>query len=493
MNRVYACIDLKSFYASVECVERSLDPLTTNLVVADASRTEKTICLAVSPSLKSYGLSGRSRLYEVIQKIKEENNLRLRKINRRKFNRKSYNSEELKKNKYLAIDYLVVPPRMAYYINYSTKIYDIYLKYISEEDIHVYSIDEVFMDITNYLKYYQMTSEQLITKIMKDVYDETGITATSGIGTNLYLAKIAMDIDAKHMEPNNFGARISYLDEKIYRKKLWSHQPLTDFWRVGKGYYNKLKQNKLLTMGDIAKCSIDNEDLLFKLFGINAELLIDHAWGYEPCTIKDIKAYKPITNCLTSGQVLHEPYDYKKTIIVLREMIEELCYCLVSKGLITNQIVLTVGYDISNINSNYEGEITTDFYGRKIPKHAHGTVNLVKKTSSNQIITKEVINLYEKIVNKNLLIRRMNICANKLTSSNKKEIAYKQFSLFENNDNWEQEIEIKNKEEQQDNKLQETVLNIKNKYGKNSVVKALDLSEGATAIDRNKQIGGHKA
>ncbi len=376
MQHIYASIDLKSFYASVECRERGLNPITTNLVVADSSRTEKTICLAVSPSLKKYGIPGRARLFEVVQKVKEVNIERKRKAPNQIFTGSSYNDIELKKNEGLELTYIVAPPRMAYYMKYSTNIYNIYLKWFSPEDIYVYSIDEVFIDITHYLKTYQMKARELVTKVIQDIYDNIGITATAGIGTNLYLCKIAMDIVAKHVEPNKNGVRIAVLDEMSYRKLLWEHRPITDFWRVGKGYAKKLESHRIYTMGDIARTSIQNEELLYKLFGINAELLIDHAWGWEPVTIDYIKSYKPENNSISSGQVLHCPYNYEQTKLIVKEMTELLTLDLVEKNLVTNQIVLTVGYDIENlidpfISNSYNGEITIDRYGRKIPKHAH--------------------------------------------------------------------------------------------------------------------------
>ncbi len=495
MNRVYICIDLKSFYASVECVERGLDPLDTNLVVADLSRTEKTICLAVTPSLKQYGLSGRSRLYEVIQKVNQINYERKRNIY--KFEGESHLDSELKNNPKLKLSYIVAPPRMNYYMKYSSKIYNIYLKYFAPEDIYVYSIDEVFCDITNYLKLYKSNPKDLVTKIIKDVYETTGITATAGIGTNMYLAKIAMDIVAKHEKANAQGVRIASLDEKSYREILWKHKPLTDFWRVGKGISKKLEENNMHTMGDIALCSIENENKLFKLFGINAELLIDHAWGYEPCTIKDIKSYKPTSNSLSSGQVLHEPYDYKKAKLIVKEMSELLSLDVLNNHYVTDTIVLNIGYDISNLNSNkitYDGEITKDFYGRLIPKPAHGTVRLDHKTSSTKLIISSIIDLYDKIINKDLLVRRINIAACNLIKeynyTDKK--VYKQFDLFSNNElesiNKEKEL----KDEKIDNEIQRTIISIKRKYGKNAILKGMNLEEGGTTISRNKQVGGHQ-
>ncbi len=418
MERIYACIDLKSFYASVECVERNLNPLTTNLVVADLSRTEKTICLAVTPSLKQYGLSGRSRLYEVIQKVSEIN--KKRKITSKgKFTGKSFDDDELKDNPKLELDYIIAPPRMKYYMNYSNKIYTVYLKYIAPEDIYVYSIDEVFMDITNYLKLYKMKPRELITKIITDVYETTGITATGGIGTNMYLAKVAMDIVAKHAKADSNGVRIAGLDEMTYRKLLWDHRPLTDFWRVGKGIAKKLEENRIYTMGDICLTSLKNENKLFSLFGINAELLIDHAWGYEPVTMEDVKKYRPSTNCLSSGQVLHTPYDCEKTKLIVREMTELLTLDMVDKHYVTDEIVLTIGYDISNISDNYSSEIKKDFYGRMVPKPSHGTIRLDHRTSSTKIITNAVIKLYNQIINPKLLTRRINITVCNLVNEEK--------------------------------------------------------------------------
>ena len=409
MERTYIAIDLKSFYASVECVERGLDPLNTNLVVADLRRTEKTICLAVSPSLKAYGIPGRARLFEVVQKVKEVNYSRQKNAPNRKFTGESYIDSELKASPELALSYIAAPPRMAFYIDYSTRIYNIYLKYIAPEDIHVYSIDEVFMDVTNYLARYEMTARELTMKIIHDVLSETGITATAGIGTNMYLCKIAMDIMAKRVTPDNNGVRIAELNEIEYRRQLWGHRPLTDFWRIGRGYAKKLEDNGLYTMGDIAKCSLGkpneryNEKLLYKLFGINAELLIDHAWGWEPVTIADVKSYKPETKSLSSGQVLQHPYTFDKAKIIVREMIDLLVLDIVEKGLVTDQVVLTIGYDIENlanpnIRKEYQGEVKTDFYGRKVPKHAQGTANICRKTSSTKLITDATADCYKTLV-----------------------------------------------------------------------------------------------
>ena len=490
MSRIYACIDLKSFYASVECVRRNLNPLDTNLVVADSTRTEKTICLAVSPSLKQYGLPGRARLYEVMQKIKEINKIRLKDNNYHKFTSKSYLDSELKSNKNLELDLIIASPNMKLYIDYSTKIYDIYLKYLSKEDIYVYSIDEVFCDITDYLDTYKLSKEELVTKIIKDIYDTTGITATAGIGTNMYLCKIAMDIVAKHTKPNSYGVRIASLDEMSYRKLLWSHVPLTDFWRVGKGYATKLNEHNIYTMGDIALCSINNEDLLYDLFGINAELLIDHAWGYESCTMKDIKSYKPLNNSISSGQVLHCPYNYNDTKIIIKEMTDSLVLDLVKKNLITDSVALILDYDINN--KEYNGTLTLDHYGRKVPKPSNGRINLEYKTSSQEIIIPKIIELYNKIVNKSLLIKRVTIVFNNLEQTSKisnKKI-YKQINLF--NINKVNEInEISRLKEE--NKLNKTVIELKEKYGKNAVLKGINLLECSTMVERNNQIGGHKA
>ena len=499
MKKIYACIDLKSFYASVECRERGLDPLKTNLVVADESRTEKTVCLAISPSMKQYGLGGRARLYEVLQKVKEVNYQR-KKINRfKEFRDKSYNDDELKKDKSLELDFIIAPPRMAYYMKYSTEIYNVYLKYLAPEDIYVYSIDEVFCDITNYLNYNHTTPRAFVTKMIHDVYKTTGITATAGLGTNMYLAKVAMDIVAKHCEPDKYGVRMSGLDEITYRKKLWNHKPLTSFWRVGPGYEKKLKVNGLYTMGDIARCSLEYEDLLYKLFGVNAELLIDHAWGYEPCTIENVKAYKPTRNSISSGQVLHCPYTYKKARLIIKEMSDLLALDLVSKKIVTDQLVLTVGYDIDNLNipdikESYTGEITKDQYGREVPKHAHGTINIDHKTSSSKTIMENMIKLYDRIVNRNLLIRRINITANNVISEDlvKDKPIIQQFDLFTDYNEVEINREKQKEEEIKDKKLQNVMLDIKSKYGKNAILKGMNLEEGGTTIDRNRQIGGHR-
>ena len=499
MDKTYMCIDLKSFYASVECRERNLDPLDTNLVVADEERTDKTICLAVSPSLKSYGISGRARLFEAKQKVREVNYQRKKDNHYKPFIGKSYINSELIKDNSLELDFIKAVPRMKLYMKYSTTIYNIYLKFIAPEDILVYSIDEVFCDITNYLKFYKMTAEELVMKMIEDVYNTTGITATAGIGTNMFLAKVAMDITAKKMQPNEFGVRIATLDERKFKEQLWNHKPLTDFWRIGKGYAKKLEDNKMYTMGDIARMSINNEDLLFKLFGVNAEFLIDHAWGYEPCTIEQAKSYKPTSNSISSGQVLHCPYDYKKTKLIVKEMVDNLVLDLVEKKLKASQFVLTIGYDIDNltdpkISKLYNGEITTDMYGRKIPKHAHGTINIDHKTSSTTLIMNEVLKLYDRITNPILLVRRINLVASNVVSEDKvdNKPQRQQLDLFTN---YQEQDELNKKQierEKEDAKIQKTILELKRRYGKNAILKGMNLEEGATAIERNREVGGHK-
>lgn len=493
MNRVYICIDLKSFYASVECMERGLDPLNTNLVVADSSRTEKTICLAVSPSLKKLGISGRARLFEAIQGVREANDIRKKNNHNRRFTGKSYFQDELNSNKSLEIDFIIATPQMKKYMNYSTKIYDTYLKYVAPEDIYAYSIDEVFCDITGYLKTYKMTPREMITKMIQDVYDTTGITATGGIGTNMYLAKIAMDIVAKHMEPNKFGVRIAGLDEYTYRKLLWSHKPITDFWRVGKGIAKTLASNNMYTMGDVARKSIEDQDLLYKLFGINAEYLIDHAWGYEPCTMKDVKSFKPRINSLSEGQVLHKPYDYEHTKLIVKEMTDNVSFALTRKGLVTDQLVLEIGYDTSNLEF-YDGEITEDRYGRKIPKHAHGTIRLDRFSSTSSVLRKYIIELFDRIINKDLYVRRVYVIAGNVRNKEavKNQKVYEQIDLFTDYEEKDKNDREEEKSIEKDNNLQEVLLDIKNKFGKNSIVKGMNLEEGGTAIERNGQVGGHR-
>lgn len=499
-ERTYIAIDLKSFYASVECLERNLDPMTTNLVVADMSRTEKTICLAVSPSLKSYGIPGRPRLFEVVQKVKEVNAQRQRKAPNRKLTGASSDGTVVKATPSMALDYIVAPPQMAMYMEWSARIYQVYLKYVAPEDIHVYSIDEVMMDVTDYLPARGQTAREFAMTMILDVLATTGVTATAGIGPNLYLCKVAMDIMAKHISPDPNGVRIAELDEMGYRIFLWGHQPLTDFWRVGNGYAKRLMEHGLCTMGDIARCSLEDEDLLYKLFGVNAELLIDHAWGWEPTTIADIKAYKPQSNSIGSGQVLHCPYPYDQTRLVVWEMADQLSLDLVDKGLVTNQLVLTVGYDMENLKDPqkrkaYHGEVTADRYGRPAPKHAHGTQNLDRYTSSTKLITQATMNLFDRIVDPGLLARRVNLVAARVVpeSSLEQEEIVEQLDLFT-----DQEAESKKREEEaaeleRERKRQEAVLSIKKRYGKNAILKGANLVDGATAKDRNGQIGGHKA
>lgn len=545
MSKTYISIDLKSFYASVECMERGLDPLNTNLVVADASRTQKTICLAVSPSLKAYGIPGRARLFEVEQKVKEANSRRQTRAPKNILDGKSVFATEINENPNLAIDYIAAKPRMALYMSKSTQIYDVYLRYIAPEDIYAYSVDEVFIDASGYLKTYGLNAHDFARLLVREVFNETGITATAGIGPNLYLCKIAMDIGAKHTEADADGVRIAELDEYSYRRLLWDHRPITDFWRVGRGYAKKLAKKSIFTMGDIARCSLGtssdyyNEDLLYKMFGVNAELLIDHAWGYEPCTLAEVKSYRPQRKSLVSGQVLQNAYTYEKTRIVVREMMELLALDLVDKGLLTNQIVLTVGYDIENLSDPerrkaYKGEITVDGYGREIPKHAHGTGNLPFSTASTKLTTDCVLEVFDRVVDESLLTRRISITVNNLVLESEykreSEVASaepKQISMFDmlaggddsqapervsskeatvyseqdkpnstmvaesilgstGNDNDEDALE---KEKQ----VQEAMLKIKKRFGKNAILKGTNLQEGATAKERNAQIGGHKA
>ena len=473
-SKTYVAMDLKSFYASVECIERGLDPMSTNLVVADESRTDKTICLAVSPPLKKHGVPGRPRLFEVKQKVREE--------------------------------FIIAVPRMALYLTYSMRIYQIYLKYIAAEDIHVYSIDEVFMDVTAYLKLYKCTPRELVSTIVSDVLQTTGITATAGIGTNLYLAKVAMDIVAKQIPPDHNGARIAILDEHSYRKQLWQHQPITDFWRVGSGYAKRLAEVGLYTMGDVARCSIGkldnyhNEDLLYKIFGVNAELLIDHAWGCEPCEMSHIKAYKPTSNSISSGQVLQRPYTFTETQTVVQEMTESLVLDLVEKGLVTNQMVLHVSYDKEclereDIRMKYTGPTKLDSYGKKVPKSAHGTANLNQKTSSTKLIVTAVMQLFERVVDPALLARRVSIAAINIVNhaEEAEKTSFEQLDLFTDYEALEKKRAEEKAVLERERKEQEAILSIRKKYGKNAILKGLNFQEGATGKDRNNQIGGHRA
>ena len=509
-DHTYIAIDLKSFYASVECVERGLDPLLTNLVVADSSRTEKTICLAVSPALKSFGVPGRPRLFEVVQKTAEINALRRVHAPGGAFAGESQNLTELQTHPELALSYITAKPRMAYYLEYSARIYRIYLRHIAPEDIHVYSVDEVFIDATQYLRLYGLSAHEFAKKLIREILQATGITATAGIGTNLYLCKIAMDIVAKHEPADRDGVRIAELDETAYRRKLWRHRPLTDFWRIGRGYAAKLEAAGIRTMEDIARCSLGgendfyNEALLYKMFGINAELLIDHAWGAEPCTIADIKAYRPENNSLVSGQVLQEPYEFEKAGIVLREMADGLALDLVRKGLAADQLVLTIGYDIQNLEEperrrRYHGEIKTDHYGRQVPKPAHGSIRLGSAVSSGKIFAEKTLELYRRIADPELLVRRMSLTANHVKTPEQQRMEQEgcgQLSLFDfpGLSGTDQRIgrqETEQEQLQKERRMQEAVLHIREKYGKNAVLKGTDLQDGATGMERNQQIGGH--
>ena len=566
-EHTYIAIDLKSFYASVECTDKGLDPLTTNLVVADASRTQKTICLAVSPSMKAYGIPGRPRLFEVVQRMKEVNRERSRRISfsgdsvRKNadtgqetpgdslFSGSSFSAPELEADPTLKADYIIAVPRMAHYIEYSTRIYQIYLRYIAPEDIHVYSIDEVMMDVTKYLVLYKKTAHELAMEMIRAVLKETGITATAGIGPNLYLCKIAMDIEAKHTAPDANGVRIAELDEMSYRRKLWGHRPITDFWRVGKGTAKKLARYGMFTMGDVARYSLKDEDLLYKLFGVNAELLIDHAWGWEPCTIDYIKAYKPENRSFSAGQVLQCPYDFEKARIVVLEMADAAALDLVEKRLTADQMVLTVVYDKENltdpaIREKYKGPVKKDWYGRMAPKPAHGTVSLGRHTSSSRIITDAVLSLYDRIVDPDLLVRRIFLVTNHVIEeaetkkttvidgnpsafpdgknnrekNQEKESAsgregsretsiaikpdngesgaagsWQQLDLFTDYEVLEAEKEREKAALEKERRLQEAMLEIRRKYGKNAILKGTSLQEGATMRDRNQSIGGHKA
>ena len=500
-QRTYVAIDLKSFYASVECVDRGLDPLTTNLVVADVSRTEKTICLAVSPSLKAYGVGGRARLFEVVQKVREVNYQRQLQTPQHRLTGKSVFDQELKAHPDWAVDYIAAPPQMAHYIEVSSKVYSVYLKYVAPEDIHVYSIDEVFIDVTAYLSSYKMTAHELAMTMIRDVLKQTGITATAGIGTNMYLCKVAMDIVAKKMPADNDGVRIAELDEMSYRREHWDYRPITKFWRVGQGIANKLAMSGIDTMGKLARLSMQNEELLYQIFGVNAELLIDHAWGWEPCTIADVKAYRPETNSFSSGQVLQEPYDFQKDLIVIKEMAEGMALNLVSKRMVTDQLVLTVGYDAESltrpeIREKYHGEITTNYYGKAVPKHAHGTWNFDTQTSSSSLMMTAAAELFDRLVNPYLLIRRLNLTVNHVVSESVADVKHtepQQLDLFTDYDALEQQKQEEQARLDKERRIQEAQLKIKQRFGKNAILRGLNFSEGATAKERNEQIGGHKA
>ena len=500
-NRTYIAIDLKSFYSSVECVARGLDPLTTNLVVADVSRTEKTICLAVSPSMKAYGLGGRARLFEVVQKMREVNYERQKAIGFKPFTGKSYLAKELAAHPDWEADYIAATPRMAEYIRVSSEIYGIYLQYIAPEDIHVYSIDEIFADVTDYLHTYKMTAHELAMTMIRQVLKTTGITATAGIGTNLYLCKVAMDVVAKHIPADKDGVRIAELDEQTYRRELWDYRPITKFWRVGRGIANKLAFYGIDTMGRLARMSEQNEELLYKLFGVNAELLIDHAWGWEPCMIADVKAYRPETNSFSSGQVLQEPYTFQKARVVIQEMAEGMALDLVAKRMVTDQLVLTVGYDAEcltrpDIRDLYHGEITTNYYGKLVPKHAHGSLRFDKPTSSSRLLMNGAAELFDRHVNPNLLIRRLNLCVNHVVSEStlaQQPAQPQQLDLFTDYETLERQQQEEQARLDKERRLQEAQLKIKQRFGKNAILRGLNYSEGATAKERNAQIGGHRA
>jgi len=499
-TRTYIAIDLKSFYASVECVDRKRNPLTTNLVVADESRTEKTICLAVSPSLKAYGIPGRARLFEVIQRVREVNGERLDRAPGHRFKGKSDSAPELAKKPALELGYIVAVPRMGRYMEVSSHIYSIYLRHVAPEDIHVYSIDEVFIDATAYLKLYRLTAREFAMKLVREVLKETGITATAGIGTNLYLSKIAMDIVAKHIPADKDGVRIAELDEQTYRETLWAHRPLTDFWRIGRGYARRLESRGMRTMGDVARMSVKNEDVLYRLFGINAELLIDHAWGWEPVGIAEIKAYRPENNSLSSGQVLKEPYDFEKAKIVTKEMTDMLALSLVEKHLVTDQLILTVGYDVANLATpelrrKYKGEIHINHYGREVPKETHGSVNFGRHTSSSQRMIEAASAIFDRVVDRNLLVRRITIAANHILTeneANRKPSEPEQPDLFTDAAALRKQQAEEEAGRNREKRLQHAILDIKNKLGKNAILKGMNLLDGATAKERNRQVGGHK-
>lgn len=494
-ERTYIAIDLKSFYASVECVERGLDPLTTNLVVADATRTEKTICLAVTPSLKQYGIGGRARLFEVVQRIRQVNNERRKQAPYWQFTGESADDNELRANPELAVTYHVAPPRMAYYIDYSARIFGIYMKYVAPEDIHVYSVDEVFIDATNYLKLYKITAHELARRMIGHVLRETGITATAGIGPNLYLCKVAMDIVAKHIPADKDGVRIAELDEMSYRRQLWNHRPLTDFWRVGRGIAHKLEACGMMTMGDVARCSLEKEGLLYKLFGVNAELLIDHAWGWEPCTIAAIKAYRPKNNSFSSGQVLSEPYPFEKARVVMREMADTMALKLVSLRMVAHHVGIFVNYDTTSLKQNsYTGDVVSDYYGRLAPKPAHGGALLPHPTSSARLITETAIQLFDQTVNPKLLVRRLTITVNQVVDEENVSVTpSEQLDIFTDYEAVARQREAEQTTLDKERRMQEAVLSIKRKYNKNAILRGMNLEEGATARDRNSQIGGHKA
>lgn len=492
---IYAAIDLKSFYASVECVEHRLDPLNTNLVVADRSRTEKTICLAVSPSLKAIGVPGRPRLFEVVQKVEAENQRRIRSAPGGKFSGESYYADELARDRSKKLTYVIASPQMRRYMEVSANIYKIYLKYVSPDDIHVYSIDEVFIDVTNYLETYQCSAHELVMRMVRDVLDNTGITATAGIGTNLFLAKVAMDIVAKKMPPDKDGVRIAELDEMSFREKLWGHEPITDFWQIGSGIARRLEALHITNMGQLAMCSEYNEDILYKTFGVKAELIIDHAWGWEPCTIAAIKAYRPENHSLSQGQVLSKPYSAEKAKLIVREMTDQLVLDMVRKRVVADQIVLNIGYDHTGIPEDYSGRFVLNHYGKKTPKPAHGSINLGRHTASTKIILSAMMQLCDRILDKELLVRRLNVAVNHVIYEKDKpeEDTPVQYGLFDDVEALERKREQENATLAKERKLQEAMLAIKARYGKNAVLKGMNFQEDATARERNGQVGGHRA
>ena len=523
-GRTYLAIDLKSYYASVEAADRHLDPLTTNLVVADSSRTEKTICLAVSPSLKAHGISGRARLFEVVQRVKEVNQERFQKAmqlgklpkdedGNYHFTSASFDADALAADPALELSYIIAPPRMRLYEQISTHIFSIYMKYIALEDIHVYSIDECFLDVTSYLNTYRMSAHELAITMIREVLYTTGITATAGIGTNMYLAKVAMDIVAKHVKPDKDGVRIAELNERTYRELLWCHTPLTDFWRIGPGISKRLAALNCYTMGDIARLSVRNEDKLYAALGINAELVIDHAWGWEPTEIKTIKSYKPETNSISSGQVLMKPYDFDRARLIVKEMTELLTLDLVRKGVVTKKIELTIGYDRESIKcvyqgksikdsvytvvktgKHYSGTVVSDHYGRPVPKYAHGTGNISCWTSSTRRIMEVMTELYDKIVDPDLLVRRVTVVAvNLLREDDIPEEAPEQLDLFTDYEALEKKKAAEAAADDREKRLQKATLLLQAKYGKNAVLKGMNLSEDGTTRLRNEQVGGHKA
>lgn len=496
-QRWYAAIDLKSFYASVECVERGLDPLDALLVVADRSRTEKTICLAVSPALKAQGVSGRPRLFEVEEAMGRVNTVRRMTAPGRRMEGSSASARELQRDPRLKAEYITAPPQMRKYLAYSAKIYSVYLRYVAPEDVHVYSIDEVFIDLTGYLDAYGLSPRALTERMMEDVLRETGVTATAGIGTNLYLAKVAMDIVAKHAAPNEHGARMAELDEMRYRRELWDHRPLTDFWRIGRGTAKRLASRGIYTMGDLARMSLTGEDTLYKIFGVNAELLIDHAWGHEPCTLDVIKAYTPESKSICSGQVLMRPYAFSEARLIAREMAENVAMDLVDRGMLAGEVGLYVGYDVENLSGAlpYGGEVVIDYYGRPTPKPTHGGHRFREPTASAKAVTGAVEAIFDRVVDHTLTVRRIQVFAGRLTEAGMEPVGGRseQLDLFSDPEAEEQARQARSAKQQRERRAQQAVLDIRKKFGGNAILKGMDLKEEATARDRNEQIGGHRA